>query len=482
MAGLVLAVVTGAFISPAEGQDPVSKDYVVVEEALPFEALDGATAYWGVLGDAGYRIEIPDEWNGELVMWAHGYAGTGTELFVQNPPDGTGGSAEFRQHLIANGYAWAASSYSKNDYHVATPAIETRQLAGQFDHLTGAAPPDAVYLAGVSMGGNITAYSAQRFRYVYDGVMPVCGVLADLDLFDFFLDVTLGAQTLGGAGTYPVLDPAQWIGGDVPTITANLSGDGPGWPTVLSADGQNLKKLVELRSGGERPNFDEGWAFWNSIPSDAGEGNFLFGLAIDTGTVPIEKQHLGNDDVLYQFDTDPAVSEAEADFNARIQRVEDDQLRRGDRGEIPFNSGRFRAPMLTMHNLGDLFVPFFNEIEFAERVERNGDPDLLVQRAIRGSGHCDFTTSEYVEAFEDLVDWVELGERPAGDEVLNAAAVAAADYGCAFTRGDHLAASACPAPVDGGESDDEGGTGLDPYGPDSGSVDETHLDPYGDGT
>ena len=174
------------------------------------------------------------------------------------------------------------------------------------------------------MGGNITAYSAQRFRYVYDGVMPVCGVLADLDLFDYFLDVTLGAQTLGGAGTYPVLDPVQWIGVDVPTITTNLSGDAPGWPTVLNANGQNLKNLVELRSGGVRPDFDEGWAFWNSIPSDAGDGNFVFGLAIDTGTVPIDKQHLGNDDVLYQFDTDPAVSQAEADFNARIQRVEDD--------------------------------------------------------------------------------------------------------------------------------------------------------------
>jgi pimeloyl-ACP methyl ester carboxylesterase len=491
MAGVVLLILTGALISPAEGQDPISKDdvvedalplaalegvskeYVVVEEALPFEALDGATAYWGVLGDAGYRIEIPQDWNGELVMWAHGYAGTGTELFVQNPPDGTGGSAEFRQHLITNGYAWAASSYSKNDYHVTTPAVETRQLAGQFDLLTGAGSPDAVYLAGVSMGGNITAYSAQRFRYVYDGVMPVCGVLADLDLFDFFLDVVLGAQTLGGAGTYPVIDPAQWIGGDVPTITANLSGDAPGWPTVLNNDGQNLKDLVELRSGGDRPNFDEGWAFWNSIPSDAGDGNFLFGLGIDTGTVPIDKQHLGNDDVLYQFDTDPAISEAEADFNAQVQRVEDAQLRRGDRSEIPFNSGRFRAPMLTMHNLGDLFVPFFNEIEFAERVELNGDPDLLVQRAIRGSGHCDFTTAEYVEAFEDLVDWVELGERPAGDEVLDPAAVAAADYGCAFTRGDHLAASPCSAPSDIDDDEIEVEEEED---------DETHLNPYGDGT
>ena len=37
-----------------------------------------------------------------LVMYAHGYAGTGPSLFLTTPG--------LRRHLISQGYAWAASS------------------------------------------------------------------------------------------------------------------------------------------------------------------------------------------------------------------------------------------------------------------------------------------------------------------------------------------------------------------------------------
>jgi uncharacterized protein (DUF427 family) len=45
--------------------------YFVDESKLPFEALPGTstTRYWGVHGGAGYRIEVPDNWNGELVLY-----------------------------------------------------------------------------------------------------------------------------------------------------------------------------------------------------------------------------------------------------------------------------------------------------------------------------------------------------------------------------------------------------------------------------
>jgi hypothetical protein len=56
-----------------------------------------------------------------------------------------------------------------------------------------------------------------------------------------------------------------------------------------------------------------------------------------------------------------------------------------------------------------------------------------VQRAIRGVGHCDFTPTELVTAFTDLVTWVQQGARPADDVVLDPRAVAAPDYGCRFT-------------------------------------------------
>jgi hypothetical protein len=60
----------------------------------------------GVLGGAAYQVEVPRDWNGKLVMYAHGYRGTGAALTVAPP--------RIRRHLVANGYAWAASSYAAN--------------------------------------------------------------------------------------------------------------------------------------------------------------------------------------------------------------------------------------------------------------------------------------------------------------------------------------------------------------------------------
>ena len=51
------------------------------------DAIDvTTTSRWvGVLGVSGYRVEVPANWNGKLVMYAHGFAGIGNVLSVQNP-------------------------------------------------------------------------------------------------------------------------------------------------------------------------------------------------------------------------------------------------------------------------------------------------------------------------------------------------------------------------------------------------------------
>jgi hypothetical protein len=69
---------------------------------------------------------------------------------------------------------------------------------------------------------------------------------------------------------------------------------------------------------------------------------------------------------------------------------------------------------------------------------------LLVQRAIRGRGHCEFTTAEVVTAFDDLVNWVENGVKPAGDDILDPQVVAQPDFGCQFTPVDHPLVPPCP--------------------------------------
>jgi hypothetical protein len=80
-----------------------------------------------------------------------------------------------------------------------------------------------------------------------------------------------------------------------------------------------------------------------------------------------------------------------------------------------------------------MYVPFGMQQSYARRAAVAGS-NLLVQRAQRGAAHCDFTVAEQVESFEALAKWEQGGAKPPGDDVLTAATVAAATYGCDFTN------------------------------------------------
>jgi hypothetical protein len=437
---IAIAVTGTGTVSAGAGGGP-PPGYFVDESQLPFAALPGANAYWGKHGKAGYRFEVPDNWNGRLVMWAHGFRGTGLELTVDNHP--------LRDLLIPYGYAWASSSYSRNDYDITSGVQDTHALAEFFSDLVG--EPELVYITGASMGGHVTAVSIEQYGDAYDAALPICGVLGDYELFDYFLDFSVAAQQLGtGMSQYPV-DPPVYVGVTVPAIKASLEAFPAGWPLFLNADGEDLKDLTALRSGGFRPNFDEAWFFWNTFPDFAtGPGNFLFDLGIGDGTLPrTPGVGVDNADTVYQFDNDPNLSPEEQALNDYVVRVAADPQGRNPNGlsQVPVISGDINIPVLTLHNLGDLFVPILNEVEYASRVAAHGKSDLLVQRAIRGVGHCDFTAVEFATAFFDLVIWREFGVKPGGDDFLDPANVADPLFGCAFTDdpgGDHILATPCP--------------------------------------
>jgi hypothetical protein len=112
---------------------------------------------------------------------------------------------------------------------------------------------------------------------------------------------------------------------------------------------------------------------------------------------------------------------------------------------VPKVSGDLKVPTLTLHNLGDLFVPFHNELVYGERASAHGASDLLVQRAINGAIHCDFAPAEVIAGLGSLIAWSKGGPKPAGDPVLDPKAVADPNFGCTFSEGFHF-------------------TGLDPFG------------------
>ena len=418
---LLVAVVVASGVAAA-GPPPA---YFVDESKLPFNALPGTTTarYWGVHGGAGYRIEVPVNWNGELVLYAHGFRGTGLELTITNP--------RLRQWLVTHGYAWAASSFSTNGYDVKQGVKDTHALGQLFNGLVG--NPSRTYITGHSMGGHITGVAIEQYPSAYVGALPMCGVMGDNELFDYYLDFNLVAEALAGVpAQFPF--PANYQTAVVPGVKAAL---GTPYPAVLNAQGQKLFGVTQNISGGPRAAFAISFGVW---------GNFLFTVGVSGGDIGVAPGNVqDNSTAVYQIDSDPALSPDELALNAAVLRVKQDPQGRHPNGlsNIPPILANFGIPVLTIHTIGDLFVPLSMEQIYALRAADQGTANLLVQRAIRDHGHCGFAVPEEEAAFAALVNWVTNGVKPAGDDILTPTAVADPKFGCQFSVPGHAGFPAC---------------------------------------
>ena len=420
---------------PTRLQD--ARVFAPVVEAT-FDALGGTTVdtdrWTGVLNNAAYRIEVPKTgWNGKLVMWVHGYRGTGPNLTVDTPI--------MRRYLLNNGYAWAASSYTKNYYDVRAGVEDTNLLANNFSTIASAkgrplTAPSKIFITGVSMGGHIIgaaidaeAQSTALNKVKYAGAVPMCGVLGDTELFNYFSGYQVAAQQLAGVPItkFPTTDFETLT----PTIQSALWSS---FPTQTNAQGDKLKNIVKTLSGGERPFYNEAWA------NPGNQGNIFASLGGD-GTI----RGILNDNVLdttglfYKVDaSSTSITSVDTAFNTAAFKItptaDANRLRRDGLRWIPLTSANISIPVVSIHTLGDLFVPFKMEQVYAQRAKALGTDKFLVQRAIRDVGHCTFTAAEATSAFDDMVKWEAGGPKPAGDDVTTAATVASPTYGCKFTN------------------------------------------------
>lgn len=427
---LALALLVGFLAVSTLGSLPARADpppaYFVDESKLPFDALKDTetTRLWGVHNGAGYRIEVPANWNGKLVVYAHGFRdGAGLELKVDDP--------RIRHYLVTHGYAWAASSYSKNGYDVKQGVMDTHALTQLFNGLVG--KPKRSYITGHSMGGHITGVAIEQYPKTYAGALPMCGVMGDNELFDYFLDFNLVAQALVGMqAEFPF--PADYMTAVAPQVQAAL---GDAYPSVLNQAGEMLRAVTQNISGGPRPGFPISFFVW---------GNFLFTVGVTGGDIGVAPGNVqDNSDTVYQIDADPALSPDEIALNAAVLRVSMDPQGRHPNGlaNIPTITGKLPVPVLSIHTIGDLFVPFSMEQIYARRAAAQGAADRLVVRAIRDHGHCGFAIPEEEAAFADLVNWVENDVKPAGDDILTPSTVAHPNFGCAFSVPGHAGFAPC---------------------------------------
>jgi hypothetical protein len=392
--------------------------------------------FTGILNGAAYRVEVPLHWNHDLVLYAHGYRGQGTTVWV--------GLDYLRQFYVSQGFAWAASSFQTNGYDVNHGVTDTHALIGLFGSLVQ--PPEAVYMTGASMGGHITAVEIEKYRD-FAGAMPICGVLGDTRLFDYQLDANVTAAGLTGT---PIAYPDSLAAGqayapaydlvvlsELPDLGAGFNRGNPAGVS-LTPLGQEWAAAVEQRSGGTRPGFGSAFAYWSSFGfAPLTNVPFLFGVypGLSGGTIGIAAGNVaGNVGTVYRLSgSHGPLTPAEQALNAAVLRVAATTPASPDLTGIPKVFGDPRIPVLSMHDIGDLFVPFSMEQVYAARVAAHRQSPLLASRAIRGVGHCDFTESELERGFTDLVGWVREHHRAAGDNVRSAGAVAEDTFGCRFT-------------------------------------------------
>jgi dienelactone hydrolase len=365
-----------------------------------FTPKPGAKVSFGHYDGGAYHVEIPERWNGELVLWAHGYVANtsaqGSRLRVGVP--GAGPGAPLRDHLIAEGFAWAASSYRCNGYVPGRGLLDTMALVDVFTRENGGKAPARVYLTGGSMGGHVTLLGMQEFPTTFAGGLALCP--SGPGELDFLASVALVSELITGV---KVTDATR--ADDVAKLTAIL-----GKPPEYSDKGRQLASVQVQISGGPRPFAIDGLA--SRFTANAG-------TVTDSAANTVWNRVASNSDTRYDIEAGLGLS-AET-INANVRRKAGDGETRSVRGPdeeaIPFD-GQIRRPVITLHGTGDLYVPVSLERLLKRAVDAAGQSAWLVQRLVRSPGHCNFSAQEQNDAFDALVAWARTGVRPDGDDVL----------------------------------------------------------------
>ncbi len=361
-----------------------------------FDALPGAKAFFGKYDGGIYRIEIPDAWNGDFVLYAHGFVSNagqnGSNLRVGNHP--------IREHLITNGYAWAASSYRCNGYVPGQGLLDTMALTDLFTKANDGRAPRRIYLTGTSMGGHVTLLGMQEFPTSFAGGLAMCA--AGSELFDYFAAVSAAAEVITGV---------QFSRDSLPQDAARIT-EIVGKPPDYTDKGRALASVEIQISGGPRPFAMEGL-------NSRFTSNYATSPAALVGIDSPTNRAVDTAHIKYTIDSGLGISGDE--LNAKARRKAADVKARSansDYEEVVPYDGKIERPLLTMHGTGDLFVPVFIEQDLKRAVAAAGNDRLLVQRLYRIGNHCQFSQPEMIRAFDDLAKWVKEGVKPEGDDVL----------------------------------------------------------------
>jgi pimeloyl-ACP methyl ester carboxylesterase len=381
--------------------------------AAPQHPLDLA----GDIQGAPYRILVPQNWNGTLLLYAHGYRDKADHPGeIENRAADVAPSAALEPVLLAQGYALAGSAYRDNGWAVHEGIEDMKNLALFFRHRVG--NPHNTILWGVSMGTVISFASMERYSDLYDGALCACAVGAGTSQsWDSAGDLALAYDALFGM-------PHSW--GTPGDVRDDLDFESEVQPKLLSEVGNpaNFPKFEFIRlvtgtpgrgiNPPAPPAFYPGWLFTDMFFSTEARaelerragGPVVQNLNRHYNLTAEEKAYLVSLGV-----PAPVIENWLVTLNAGRTISAPFYTRHYLRRNADY-TGRIESPVLTLHTLYDPLVTVSQEREYAETVAAANRSNLLYQTYTNGNGHCNFTGEQLVTSVNAINNWVVNGTRP----------------------------------------------------------------------
>ncbi len=331
----------------------------------------------GEINGAKFRVDIPENWNGGLVMYCHGYS----------PVAGSFNEGKLPAVLAvftAQGYALAQSGYAAGGWAIEEAVQDTEALRRYFISKYG--KPKETFVTGHSMGGFLTMLFMERFAPSYDAGLALCGPLAPTTYF----------MERGAFDARVVFD--YYFPGALPRpdkVPADYKNSQDAAKELQALmDSQPEKAAALLRYSGAHNTKDL-----------AGTLTFITFMLLD-----LQQRSGGN-----PFDNRNAIYESTDNYNALndgVKRYTADPRAAEYVRNWYTPTGKLTRPMLAIHTSYDPLVPVRIPARYPELVEQTGSSALFVQQYVKHDGHCAILPNEVAAGFTELREWKEKGVKP----------------------------------------------------------------------
>jgi hypothetical protein len=371
---------------------------------------------------ARYALFLPYSWNGDLVVYAHGFIDPAAPVALPDaaPVDVAPWVVELRERLLQAGYAVAYSSYSENGWAVNDGAQRTRELRPLFSYYFN--EPNRTYIIGRSLGALSTMLLVEKYSIEYSSDISLLGLISLGSSSERVLDgaLTLCGPVGGGrmqtdyvGHTRALFDffyPGVIPGDAVRVQSMDYSSSSPMVQAIVGAILANPQAAVYLAS------VDQIELPWTSFPELINSIVRVLGYNI-VGTEDLLARTGGASPFENRSVTYTGLGAYDAVVNGGVDRFAGSSRAFEYLKAYYKPTGDLPIPVLTLHTTLDPDVPFSHEQRLANIVKNAGYSSKLVQQHYTRYGHCNFSPAETASAFFRLAEWVKRGVKPVSGAV-----------------------------------------------------------------